>query len=234
MNAMDQDLRIGAATARDDCSGPRGWMGGLGDALTTPLGTTCLAALSLATGLTAAGNFAVPGTRTAELEAQLQATTAELRSVQGQLAVREIQGQRLTDVHELSTRHGVPADLATSIYDIALAQGLRPELAFRLVKTESSFRQHVVSSMGAVGYTQIKPSTAMWLEPSVTYEDLFDTETNLRLGFRYFSLLLERYEGDERLALLAYNRGPNRVGSLLAMGRDPSNGYAQKILTGAQ
>ena len=110
--------------------------------------------------------------------------------------------------------------------------GLDPEIAFRMVEIESSFRRHAVSSAGAVGYTQIKPSTARWLNPNITREKLFDTRTNLRLGFRYLSELLNRYDGDVRLALLAYNRGPTRVGSDLAMGRDPGNGYARSIMAG--
>lgn len=234
MNSTDYELRIGALSAHESCSGFRGWLQDLGNAMTTPLGTTGLAALTFVAGLWVAGTFTLPGTRTAQLEQQLAATSAEFQKAQGQLAVHEIQAQRLGDVQEFSSRHDIPADLASSIYDISLAEGLRPELAFRLVETESSFRQRAVSQMGAVGYTQVKPSTAMWLDPSLTYDDLFATETNLRLGFRYFSLLLERYEGDERLALLAYNRGPTRVGSMLAMGHDPSNGYAKKILTGTQ
>lgn len=234
MNSTDYELRIGAPGSHGSCSGPRGRPRKLGSAMTTPVGTAALAAVALATGLLVAGSLALPGTRTAALEEQLRSTSAELQQARGALAVHEIQAQRLRQVQEFSTDHRIPADLSASIYDIALAEGLRPELAFRLVETESSFRRRAVSHKGAVGFTQIKPSTAVWMNPTLAYDDLFETETNLRLGFRYFSLLLERYEGDERLALLAYNRGPSRVGSLLAMGDDPANGYAQKILTGIQ
>ena len=234
MHSTDYELRLGALSAHESCSGFRGWLKDVGHALTTPLGTVGLATLTFAAGLAVASTFALPGTRTAVLEEQLRTTSTRLQKVQGELAVHEIQAQRLEKVHGFSTDYGIPADLAASIYDISLSEGLRPELAFELVETESSFRRRAVSQMGAVGYTQIKPSTAMWLDPSLGYDDLFVTETNLRLGFRYFSLLMERYEEDERLALLAYNRGPNRVGSMLAMGHDPANGYARKILTASE
>lgn len=234
MNSTDYELRVGALSAHERSSGLRGWLRQVGSAATGPLGTAGLALLTFMVGLTVAGSFALPGTRTAQLEGQLRAASDRLQHAQGQLAVREIQAQRLGHVQLFSARYGIPADLAGSIYDIALAEGLRPELAYQLVQTESSFRKRAVSHRGAVGYTQIKPSTALWMDPTLAYEDLFATETNLRLGFRYFSRLLERYSGDERLALLAYNRGPGRVGSILAMGRDPANGYAQKILTGTQ
>lgn len=233
MSSTDYELRIGALSAHESCSGFRGWMQDLGSALTSPLGTMSLAALTFVAGLAVAGTHTLPGTRAAHLEERLQATAAELQHTQGHLAVHEIQAQRLGHVQEFSAQHGIPADLASSIYDIALAEGLRPELAFRLVETESSFRQRAVSHMGAVGYTQIKPSTAAWLDPSVTPDRLFETRTNLRLGFHYLALLMEEYGGDERMALLAYNRGPNRVKSLLSMGHDPSNGYASRILAGS-
>jgi soluble lytic murein transglycosylase-like protein len=42
--------------------------------------------------------------------------------------------------------------------------------------------------------------------------------------------MLDEHDQDMRMALLAYNRGPARVGRLVAMGRDPSNGYASRIL----
>lgn len=154
----------------------------------------------------------------------------DLQELKGMLALREVEMERLEAIQEYSAMYGIPADLSAAIHDVSLAEGLRTDLAFRLVKIESSFRRGAVSHAGAVGYTQIKPTTANWMDPSLSYSDLFQREINLRYGFRYLVRLLERYEGDERLALLAYNRGPNRVGSLLAAGTDPSNGYADRIL----
>ncbi len=204
------------------------------DRAATPLGAALLAVASFVGGMAVAAQTGFPPGQAEELSERLEETRGELQRTRGRLAVRHIQLQRLEAVQRLSGRHGVPADLAASIHDIARAEGVEPDLAFRLVETESSFRRTAVSGAGAVGYTQIKPSTAAWLRPGTTREDLFDTRTNLRLGFRYLSLLLDRYEGDSRLALLAYNQGPNRVGSLLAMGRDPGNGYARRILTGLE
>ncbi len=87
-----------------------------------------------------------------------------------------------------------------------------------------------MSSAGAIGFTQLRPSTARWLDPAVETQDLFEAETNLHLGFRYFRYLLDEYNGDTRLALLAYNRGPTRVGRLLTRGIDPANGYAKAVM----
>ena len=88
----------------------------------------------------------------------------------------------------------------------------------------------VDGAQGAVGYTQVMPATARWMDPAVGRAELFRPEVNLRLGFEYLSYLLGYYEGDVRLALTAYNRGPGTVDRLLDRGRDPENGYADKVL----
>ena len=79
------------------------------------------------------------------------------------------------------------------------------------------------------GYTQVQPNTAWWLDPTVTRDVLFEMDTNLRLGFRYLRMLIDRY-GSTRIALLAYNRGPGTVQALIASGEDPANGYATRVL----
>src|SRR3989454_1519547 len=98
-----------------------------------------------------------------------------------------------------STNYHIAADLSAAIYDIALAEGVDPALAFRLVKTESNFTAKAKSKVGAIGYTQVLPSTARLYEPGLTMQQLYDRHTNLRLGFRYLRDLLERYEGTQLL-----------------------------------
>ena len=148
----------------------------------------------------------------------------------GEKAVLEDRVARLDRIITYSVRFGVPADLATEIYDAADAEGIDPGLAFALVQVESSFRARVVSSMGAVGLTQVLPSTAFWVDPALDRRDLFRRATNLRVGFRYLRGLIDRYDGDLRTALLAYNRGPTRVDSLKRSGIAPANGYARAVI----
>lgn len=166
------------------------------------------------------------------LEAQASSARMAHQDAQGELALLGLENRRLRAIHEYSSSFRIPADLAEAIHDIALEQGLEPGLGFRLVQTESSFRRHAVSDAGAIGYTQILPSTAAELDPNVTEADLYRRDTNLRLGFRYLRALLDEAQGNERLALLAYNRGPGRVQSILAAGGDPANGYARQVLEG--
>lgn len=159
-----------------------------------------------------------------------------LEATRGELALARLQIARSDAIIGYSTRFGITADLATAIYDLALAEGVEPALAFSLVKTESNFTPTARSAAGAIGYTQILPSTARLYEPGLTTSQLYGRTTNLRLGFRYLRDLLERYEGTSeqqlRLALLAYNRGPARVQELLDAGRDPQNGYSTTVLKG--
>lgn len=126
--------------------------------------------------------------------------------------------------------YDIPLDLAARIHGAAARAGLDPVVAFGLVNVESSFRRTAVSWAGAVGYTQVMPATARWMDPRVNRGDLFEPDVNLRLGFEYLAYLLEYYDGDLRLALTAYNRGPGTVDRLIGQGHDPENGYADKVL----
>jgi soluble lytic murein transglycosylase-like protein len=129
-------------------------------------------------------------------------------------------------------RFRIPAVLARTIYAAARDEEIPPDVAFGLVRAESSFRPRAVSPAGAVGLTQVLPSTGRWIAPGTTRRDLLDPETNLRVGFRYLRYLYDKYEGDERLALTAYNRGPGTVDRHLKQGRNPDNGYVELVLTG--
>ncbi len=151
------------------------------------------------------------------------------RATRAELGLRG-QGLRRTEAIRLHAgRFRIDWQLSERIYDAAVHQGLDVELAYRLVRVESSFEQRAVGPQGSIGFTQVQPGTARWLDPGVTTEELFEVDTNLELGFRYLRMLIDRY-GDTRLALLAYNRGPATVETLLAVGEDPANGYARRVL----
>jgi hypothetical protein len=74
-------------------------------------------------------------------------------------------------------------------------------------KAESDFRVDAVSRCGAQGIMQLMPATAK--ELGVT--DSFDPEQNIMGGTKYIADLLDKYEGDTKLALAAYNAGMNNV-----------------------
>lgn len=156
----------------------------------------------------------------------------ELATVQGELEMLRAQHERASEVIRYSSQYKIAADLAGSIFDVALAEGIDPELAFRLVKLESNFKVRATSPVGALGLTQLMPATARHFDKSVTTERLFEPRTNLRIGFRYLRGLVEEYDGNVNLALLVYNRGPVAVNAALREGRNPTNGYDRIITRG--
>lgn len=180
------------------------------------------------TGLSWVGRGARPAPTLAG--PRIAALTEELDSVRSQLAEAETRLERLNAVAKYSSLYRLPADLAGAIYDISREEGIHPSLAFQLVKVESGFRMMVKSNRGAIGYTQLRLATARTLDRKVSEADLYNRDTNLRLGFRFLKQLLGQFDQDLQMALVAYNRGPSRVMELLTSGEDPANGYAEAVL----
>jgi hypothetical protein len=149
-----------------------------------------------------------------------------------QIAVSQADESRTAHVEDAVERYSISRDLAEDIYDAAREHEIEPKLAYGLVKTESTFNERAVSHVGARGLTQVMPRTAAWLVPGTRTQDLYDRQTNLSLGFRYLNQMIDKYKGDVRLALLAYNRGPGTVDKVLKRGGNPDNGYADKVLRG--
>jgi soluble lytic murein transglycosylase-like protein len=156
----------------------------------------------------------------------------QLADARGELAMVKLQLDRAKAIVGYSTKYQIPADLASAIYDIARSEDIDPSLAYRLVKIESNFKASARSEMNAIGYTQLQLGTARFYQPGVTEQDLFDRDVNLRIGLRFLSDLLAKFDNDVHLALLAYNRGPARIEQILADGGDPKNGYSDAVLRG--
>ena len=164
-----------------------------------------------------AGAHAAPAGRRAGLGAVRADATSILR--------------RWHRVYRLSGHYGVSPELATDIHDIAVAEGIEPDLAFRLVRAESEFNTHATSPVGAVGLTQVMPGTARYYVAGVTKQRLYDPHLNLHVGFRYLRGLIRQYKS-VRTALLVYNRGPVAVDAALERGDDPANGYEELVAKG--
>jgi soluble lytic murein transglycosylase-like protein len=161
-----------------------------------------------------------------------RALTARLDSMRGELDQAKAQLDRSAKIYTYSSRYKIGADLAASIVDVSSAEGIDPELAFRLVKLESDFNPRATSPVGAIGLTQVMPATARYYVKGITREGLYDPNTNLRIGFRYLRGLVREYHGDVNLALLVYNRGPVAVEKARAEGDNPSNGYDRIVTKG--
>jgi len=126
--------------------------------------------------------------------------------------------------------------------------GVPSHLLHALVREESALDPRVVSPAGAVGLTQLMPSTARAVARRLRLEapgrvDLMDASVNLRIGARYLSELLDRYDGSTALALAAYNAGMGAVGRWLdergdlpvdefveEIPYDETRGYVKRVL----
>lgn len=98
----------------------------------------------------------------------------------------------------------------------AAEHGVPPDLMQALMREESSLDPQVVSWAGAVGLTQLMPSTARAVAqrlklPPPSARQLRDPDLNVRLGTAYLGQLLRRWDGNPALAAASYNAGPGAV-----------------------
>lgn len=120
-----------------------------------------------------------------------------------------------------------PLEYEEEIQAAAEEYGVEPSLVAAVIRTESRFDPTVESSRGAYGLMQLLPGTASFIsERSGVQGDYRDPETNIRIGTWYLGYLLhQRYDGDLRLVLAAYNSGEGQVDAWVAeegfdIGRD--------------
>lgn len=116
---------------------------------------------------------------------------------------------RVSDTGSTRNRRESAFDLERLIRRKAVAYGVDEDLVRAVIRMESGGNPKAVSSAGAMGLMQLMPETARML--GVT--DPFDPSQNVDGGVRYLKMMLERYDGDETLALAAYHSGPGRVDS---------------------
>ncbi len=85
--------------------------------------------------------------------------------------------------------------------------GLEEDLVFAVIRAESNFNPNAISPAGARGLMQLMPGTAA--EMGVT--KIFDPAQNIAGGTQYLAKMHELFGNDTKLALAAYNAGPERV-----------------------
>jgi soluble lytic murein transglycosylase len=107
-----------------------------------------------------------------------------------------------------------------------------PRFFHGLVREESNFNKNIRSPVGAVGLSQVMPTTAAevagWLQRPVG--DLDDPANNLALGSKYLDVVVGQLAGSPFLALAGYNAGPGRVKEWIGRwGNVPTDEYVERI-----
>jgi len=114
---------------------------------------------------------------------------------------------KLVRAVKMSSPPAAPAAALNELVEqSARAHEVDPLLVHSMIKVESNYNPHAVSSKGAEGLMQLMPPTARLLGVA----NSFDPRENIEAGVKYFKYLQDLYK-DDRLALAAYNAGPGAV-----------------------
>ena len=128
----------------------------------------------------------------------------------GQVSLTNVPtNERVTAVRRKARYHSGVADLELeqAVDRAAQQHHVQPALLLAVMKAESSFNPTAVSKAGAVGLMQLIPETAI----RHGVHNLYDANDNITGGAKHLRYLLDRFHGNIRLALAAYNAGERKV-----------------------
>lgn len=123
---------------------------------------------------------------------------------------------RIVRVQDMFLKIIYPTTYQEYIEKYAVDNGVDPYMIYAIIKAESNFKPDVKSKSNAIGLMQLLEGTAVEMSNSidnntVTEDELYDPETNIKLGTSYFAYLVKHYKGNTILALTAYNAGMGNV-----------------------
>lgn len=123
---------------------------------------------------------------------------------------------RIIKIQDIILKYIYPTKYSEYVEKYSKENGLDKYLVYAMIKAESNFDPEVTSASDARGLMQLMEETAIERSniienQSVGAYDLYDPETNIKLGTSYLSYLLKLYDGNVVLAVTAYNAGLGNV-----------------------
>lgn len=127
-----------------------------------------------------------------------------------------------------------PLKHAEHIRQVADSTGVDRYLVAAMIKAESNYNENALSKANAKGLMQLTDETAAFCAEKMGMElkdgDVFDPETNIRLGVYYYKRVLEIFNYNEELAIAAYNAGEGRVREWLSNESYSSDGESLDVI----
>lgn len=117
------------------------------------------------------------------------------------------QSPSLPPISLLNSNGSGNENIDTIVNEAAQQYNVPSKLIQAVIKQESNFNSGAVSQSGASGLMQLMPETAA----SLGVADPFDPKQNIFAGTKYLKQMMDKYDGDIKLALAAYNAGPGNV-----------------------
>ena len=127
-----------------------------------------------------------------------------------------------------------PKTYAKYIFQESHRNNLDPALIFAITRQESAFVPTARSPAGALGLMQVAPKTAKMIARQENIRlknthDILRIDNNIRIGCKYFKLMLNRYKQNPILAMAAYNAGPNRIENWLSKDSMTADSWIESI-----
>lgn len=157
------------------------------------------------------------------------------------------------DIKTIILKKIYPQKYSEYVYTYSEEYEVDPLLIFAIIKAESNFNPEATSHSNAIGLMQLMENTAIEMSnrieetKTITKEELYEPQNNIKLGIKYFSILLKQYDNNLGLALAAYNAGMGNVAEWIEKGiiredgsnlenipYQETNMYVRKILNNYQ
>ncbi len=134
-----------------------------------------------------------------------------------------------------STSNEKIKNIAKGIYDESRKYSIDYRLILAVMKVESNFRNEAISSKGARGLLQVKPSLAKYIAKDTGIHigeeasSLHEPEKNIKIGVNYLSKLIGMFDSLAS-ALHAYNVGPSKAKKTGITNATPSTAFTKKVI----